>query len=142
MRRFLRAGQFPERVTPRRQATRVSKFRDYLEKRWAEGCHNATELWQEIKRQGYASCRSMVAQLVSTFRTPGTKYSRKGNHQSTQKAKRKPLSPRQAAMLLARRPEKLTEAEQQLVTRLEKCCPEAALLHSLLTAFSAVLRNK
>ena len=45
-------------------------------------------------------------------------------------------------MLLARHPEKLTDAEQQLIARIEKCCPEAALLHPLINDFSAVLRNK
>jgi transposase len=36
----------------------------------------------------------------------------------------------------------LTDAEQQLIARIEKCCPEAALLHPLINDFSAVLRNK
>jgi transposase len=142
VRRFLRSGQFPERATPRRKPPGVNKFRDYLEKRWAEGCHNATKLWREIRTQGYAGGRSMVAKLVSTFRTPNTQNNRKCNQQCMPKAKRKSLSPRQAAMLLARHPEKLTDAEQQLIARIEKCCPAAALLHPLINDFSAVLRNK
>jgi len=71
--RFLLAGQFPERAKPRRPGPRVNKFRDYLRQRWAEGCHHATKLWREIQSQGYVGGRSMVATLVSTFRTPGNK---------------------------------------------------------------------
>ena len=45
-------------------------------------------------------------------------------------------------MLLARRPEKLTDAEQKLVARIQTCCPEAAILQPIMSDFSAVLRNK
>ena len=95
-------GEFPERATPRRKAPRVNKFRGYLEKRWAEGCHNATTLYRELQINGSGGGRSMVARLVSTFRTPETQYHRKRNQQSAPKAKRRPLLPRQAAMLIAR----------------------------------------
>jgi transposase len=74
VRRFLRAGRFPERAAPHRKPARVSAFRDYLEQRWREGCHNATQLWREIQAQGYTGGRGMVASLVSNFRKPGTKY--------------------------------------------------------------------
>jgi DNA-binding NarL/FixJ family response regulator len=39
VRHWLRAGQFPERqITPRFSS--VDRWLSYLEKRWAEGCHN------------------------------------------------------------------------------------------------------
>jgi transposase len=140
--RFLRAGQFPERAKARRKGPRVNKFRDYLEKRWAEGCHNATKLWREIQLQGYLGGRSMVGTLVSSFRAPGTKHNRKLGGQIAPGVKCKPLSPRQAAMLIARNPEKLDDAEKQLMTRLEKGCPTVALLHPLVRSFSEVFRAK
>lgn len=126
----------------RRKAPQVDKFRGYLEKRWAEGCHNATKLWREIQSQGHTGCRSMVARLVSTFRAPTTKHGHSSEQQSTPRAKCKSLSPKQATMLLARRPEKLPDAEQKLVARIQTCCPEAAILQPIMSDFSAVLRNK
>ncbi len=102
IRRFLRAGQFPERAIPRRKPPRVNAFRDFLHRRWTEGCHNATRLWHEIQAKGYAGGRSMVASFVATFRRQGTKYFRPTT--SARQQKPKPPSPRQAAMLLARRP--------------------------------------
>jgi len=142
VRRFLRAGQFPERAKPRRPAPRVNKFRDYLQQRWQEGCHNATTLWHEIQTQGYVGGRSMVAILVSTFRTPGTKYHRQNTSPPASTSKRKLLSPRQAAMLLARSPEKLDEGEKQLISHLEKVCPTTGLLRELVRSFAEVLRQK
>jgi transposase len=140
--RFLRAGQFPERAKSRRQGPRVNKFRDYLQRRWVEGCHNATKLWREIQSQGYVGGRSMVATLVSTFRTPGTKYHRQHSRPPASKPKQRPLSPRQAAMLIARNPETLDDGEKQLIIRLEKDCPVVEFLRPLVRSFSEVLLGK
>jgi transposase len=140
--RFLRSETFPERATPRRKAPRVNKFRGYLEKRWAEGCHNATALYREVQTQGYVGGRSMVARLVSTFRTAETQYHPKRNRQSAPKTKQRQLSPRRAAMLIARPAEKLNDADKQLLRRLEQCCPGMPALHLLVTGFSAVFKNQ
>ena len=140
--RFLLAGQFPERAKPHRPGPHVNKFGDYLQKRWAEGCHNATKLWHEIQAQGYVGARGMVATFVSTFRTPGTKYHRQNSRPSASQPKEKPLSPRQVAMLMARKPEKLDDHQQQLISRLEKACPTLELLRPLVRSFSEVLLGK
>ena len=71
VRRWLRAGHFPERKQPIRKPSKVHDFADYLQRRWAEGCHNATKLFQEIRSQGYRGQRSMVAKFVSAWRNPG-----------------------------------------------------------------------
>ena len=42
-----------------------------------------------------------------------------------------PPSPRQATMLLARRPEKLKPDEKQLLAKLNDCCPEIPILYGL-----------
>jgi transposase len=134
IRRFLRAGQFPERAMPHRRPSDVNRFRDFLQRRWDEGCHNATELWHEIQAQGYAGGRSTMARFVCTLRTQGTKYFRKTV--APRQPKAKPPSPRQAAMLLARRPEKLKLSEQQLLAKLNQCCPEIPILYGLTQGFA------
>lgn len=68
VRRWLRAGQFPERKRAVRKAAKVQQFADYIQRRWAEGCHNATQLFQEIRSQGYRGQRGMVAHFVSRWR--------------------------------------------------------------------------
>ena len=140
IRRFLRAGQFPERARPHRKPPSVHAFQEYLTRRWAEGCHNATKLWREIQAQGYAGGRSTLARFVFTLRTKGTKYFRKTMAPCQPKAK--PPSPRQAAMLLARRPEKLRPDEQQLLARLNESCPEIPPLYALTQGFAEVFRHK
>lgn len=140
IRRFLRASQFPERATPRRRPPSITKFQEFLRRRWAEGCHNATKLWREIQGQGYTGGRSTMAKFIATLRIPGTTYFRATTTPRQKQAK--PPSPRQAAMLLARRPEKLKPDEKQLLAKLNECCPEIPVLYSLTQGFAAVFRAK
>jgi hypothetical protein len=64
-----------------------------------------------------------MAKFIATLRVPGTTYFR--TTAAPRQKQAKPPSPRQAAMLLARRPEKLKPAEQQLLAKLNECCPWA-----------------
>ncbi len=45
-------------------------------------------------------------------------------------------------MLLARRPEKLRPDEQQLLAKLNECCPEIPILYDLTQGFATVFREK
>ena len=76
IRRFLRAGRYPERAKPRRRPPGINKYEEFLRRRWGEGCHNATKLWHEIQGQGYTGGRSTMAKFIATLRVPGTTYFR------------------------------------------------------------------
>ena len=140
VRRFLRAGRFPERSAPKRRPPRVNAFQDYLQQRWNDGCHNATQLWREIQGRGYSGSRSMVAKLVSEFRTSGTQYFRERVVQP--EVKRRDLSPRQAAMLMARRPEDLSADQQRTLAKLTEASAEIATMRDLVGEFRALLRGR
>jgi DNA-binding CsgD family transcriptional regulator len=50
--RRYRSGSSPKaRRHPR--GSRLDPYQSYLVKRWNEGCHNATQLFREIKKQGF-----------------------------------------------------------------------------------------
>jgi transposase len=51
--RWQACGVFPERKQRRFPST-VDAFGDYLNKRYSEGCKNATQLWREIKHLGFS----------------------------------------------------------------------------------------
>lgn len=140
IRRFLRAGRYPERARPHRRPPGINRFQEFLLRRWGEGCHNATKLWHEIQVQGYTGGRSTMAKFIATLRVPGTTYFR--TTATPRQKQAKPPSPRQAAMLLARRPEKLKPAEKQLLAKLNECCPEIPTLYELTQGFATVFRGK
>jgi helix-turn-helix protein len=52
VRRYVRAKEFLERA-PWRRRSELDSFRGYLQKRWEEGCHNASQLCRELRRQGW-----------------------------------------------------------------------------------------
>jgi hypothetical protein len=57
VRRYRRAGAFPERAAAPARPTMLAPYEAYLRTRWTEGCHNAHQLWREIRGQGYAGRR-------------------------------------------------------------------------------------
>jgi transposase len=133
IRRWLRTGHFPERKRPVRKPAKVTDFADYLQKRWAEGCHNATKLFQEIRAQGYRGQRSMVAQFVSAWRKR-TPLSRSDHPQR--------FAPKHVAILTTKSPDRLTEEQGSLLNRLSVSCPVLPSMRALALEFREALSSK
>jgi transposase len=132
VRRWLRSGHFPERKEPVRKPAKVHEFSNYLKRRWDEGCHNATALFQEIRRQGYRGQRSMVAQFVSAWRKRG--------HLSRSDRPRR-IAPRHATVLATKSPDRLSDEQQLLFNRLSMGCPELRWMRTLALDFRAALTS-
>src|SRR6478609_11440547 len=130
VRRFLRADGFPERKAPRRAPPKVEQHAEYLQQRWNEGCHNATTLFQELRARGYKGGRSMVARHVSSWRKKFKSEQRKGP---------KRITPRQAAMLVCKPGDRMTEEQQNLYSQLLTNCPMLGLMRVLAEEFRGAL---
>ena len=61
VRTFVTAKSFPERAAKRQQASILDPYLPYLQQRWADGCTNASQLWREMKTNGYRGVRKQVA---------------------------------------------------------------------------------
>ncbi|HEX4707456.1 MAG TPA: ISL3 family transposase [Candidatus Angelobacter sp.] len=68
VRRLLKVKQLAP-PAPRRHRTRLEPFREYLQRRWSEGCHNASQLLRELREQGYAGHRSRVKEFLHPWRS-------------------------------------------------------------------------
>jgi transposase len=132
IRRWLRRGQFPERKPPHRKPPKVNHFADYLQKRWKEGCHNASRLYHEIQQQGYGGKRSMVARFVAGWRTSGKAASPKSPER---------IAPKHAAILVTRATEKMTDEQQLLLDRITIQCPDVIALRQLALGFRSALTS-
>jgi transposase len=137
VRRFLRAGVFPERARPRRRPAQLDNFQPYLRRRWGEGCHNATQLWREIKDKGYPGGRGMVAQFISKLRAKGTKYFRDSASRSKPT---KLISPKTIAMLLTKPQESLGPTDHATLSLLLQHCPEINELQQLGAHFKQAIQ--
>ncbi len=134
IRRWLRAGQFPERKSPSGRRQKVADFGDYLQQRWSEGCHNATRLFPEIRARGYKGCRVMVARLIAEWRATGNTLAKPIRPQR--------IAPKHAAILTARAPDKVTEEQQTLLNRLMINCPDIIRLRGFALSFRDALKSQ
>lgn len=60
VRRFQQAAEFPERGRWRRAPSMLDPYLSHLQARWTSGCHNASQLWREVRALGYPGTRKQV----------------------------------------------------------------------------------
>jgi transposase len=131
VRRFLHSGRFPERAQ-RAARTALAPFQPYLEKRWSEGCHNAAQLWRELRQQGYRGQRTRVKEFVRTWRSPSS---------SSRKIKKLP-STRQLAFWLTKPPERRNDREQAWVQVFTDVHPQIARAEHLAMTFRELFHDR
>lgn len=133
VRRWLRAGRFPERKSPAGRRSHVREFHDYLERRWKEGCHNATRLFQEIRAQGYRGYRQMVAFHVSAWRhtSPPTSGRKKPER----------IAPKHAAILACKPSDRLSDQQKILLEQVSANCPTLQSLRALALEFQDAIAS-
>ena len=66
VKRWLRAGHAPTWRKPPRPKL-IDRYEEHLERRWREGCHNAAQLWRELRDQGFTG-KSGTVRLWATRR--------------------------------------------------------------------------
>jgi len=92
---------------------KVVPYADYLLERLAEGCTNQTQLWREIRKQGFTGDRSLVSLWI---RQRGLSAA-----QRRPKERRAPmLRPKPLSWLIFRRDDDLTDEEREVWSWLTK----------------------
>jgi transposase len=130
IRRYLRAGAFPEMAT-RRRATGVDRWLPYLEQRWAEGCHNAAQLWREIREQGFRGCQTTIRQWMARLRGPALP----GRRRKDSLRRQVPPSPRQTTWLLLHKDSPRSPEQQPYGEALLRRSPDLARITELAHRF-------
>ena len=87
--RYLKMKQPPERTRihqPRQPL--IDPYKDYLVKRWNEGCRNAQQVYREIKEQGYTGSDQPIVRFFAQFRNKNDarKFKQVDLHQTPVKA--------------------------------------------------------
>lgn len=133
VRRFLRTGEFLERA-PRQQRSELDSFREYLEKRWGEGCHNASQLCRELRNRGYNGQRSRVKEYVQPWRAKASPVQ--------SKPRRTLPNVRLVAFWLAKAPAQRNSNEQQWVQAVTNAHPQVAAAEHLAQQFRQVFKDR
>ncbi len=143
VRRYALADVFPERAPHRRTLSQLLPYSDYLERRWAEGCHNGVALWKEVQAQGYPGSRRMVAQWVCQRRVEPAPRSQ--GHETTVPLSTAPVrkaSSRRLAWLLLQDPTTLTPPERTALTTLGERSPTVTTALALIRSFAEMIRTQ
>ena len=134
VKRWLRRGSVPTWRKPRR-ASILDAHRGYLERRWREGCRNASALWRELRARGFAGRPGVVGKWAA------------GARRQEEAAGRRPCSPRipsgrRIARLLTTPPEGLGPDDRRLLELVRVAAPELAEAGELAVAFARMVRDK
>ena len=109
-----------------------------LERRWHEGCRNASRLWRELRLQGFAGSCGPVARWVARQRREDPPP----QAAEVQRAATWPVpSSRRCARLLTMAPDKLDAQEAVFLGHLAEMAPDLARAGALATGFAALVRN-
>jgi transposase len=143
VRRYIRATTLPEMSQRRNRPNILDPYEPYLKKRWAEGCHNGTQLYGEIQVQGYSGSRSLLGRWVAQMRqqNPPSPQTNKASPKSKPKTCR-PWSARYAVWLLMAEPEELSIDKKAALERMLAVSPAVQTAYSFGQAFLRIVRQR
>jgi transposase len=143
VRKYIQMDAFPEMKQRQRAPGQLAPFQAYLERRWREGCHNATQLWREIKEQGFGGACSAVKHLISAWRAklPPEERRRSGRNPKGEVDGRAP-APRAVVWWLLGTKEKLTVEQAAFLERLKEKCPKVEIAQILALEFFEMARER
>jgi transposase len=109
-----------------------------LDRRWSEGCRNATQLWRELCEQGFTGSRGPVARWVALRRREDPPP----QAGEVQRAAAWPApSSRRCARLLTTPADELAAPEGVFLAHLAEMAPGLERAGKLATSFAALIRN-
>ncbi len=146
--RWLQAGSFPERASAPRRPSRLDPYEPYLHERWTAGCHNALQLWRELRTMGFPGAASSVRRSVARWRPKAGRRGPPARQRLAQTATPPPpaptrvRSPRQARWLLLRPVADLRAEEQLYRQHLLEADRELQFAHDMVEAFGQLVRGR
>ena len=69
VRRWLAHGSFPEARQRRRRPSLIDPYERYVIQRLQQGCQNGSQLYRELRAQGYQGSRKAMYNYLATLRT-------------------------------------------------------------------------
>lgn len=148
VRKYLEAESCPfypeNRVTP----GKVTAYEAYLERRWQEGCYNATQLWREITKMGFNGSRVAVSRWATKQRRllpeSGSRFPTATTLPQPKKRHKRlgPWTPARAAWLLLKSEETLTDKEKRTLERMFAADQTVATAHCFVQQFTHMIRQR
>jgi transposase len=148
VRRYAKAGSFPERAARRPGPSMIDPHLAHLEARHAAGCENALALWRELRERGFPGTHRQVSRWVQQRRRTPAKTGPRCERRQDQAAEL-PVTgptaaalppPKQLAWLLVKQPAALDADETAALACIGRD-PEAAEVAGLVRRFVDLVRR-
>jgi hypothetical protein len=141
VRTWVRLEELPERNRMEPRVGMAAFYREYLTRRWAEGCQSVRLLMAEIETLGYVGSYAGLARLLAPWRLHGLPVCRpQPAGAPVASVFTRHVSPQIAAALLGQPRPLLTERQAQTVDALKAHCPGYTTMRRLVLSFRTILR--
>jgi transposase len=136
VRQYLRMGVLP-RVHLSGRQRQLDPYARYLSQRWQEGCHNAAQLWRELRERGFSGSDTRVRQWIRQYHRPDKKGIAAARTAT-------PLipSPRQTTWILLHGRRPADEQTKAWIEEFRQRVPEIDRASCLANEFILLLREK
>jgi len=136
VRQYLRAGVLP-RAYPSSRQRQLDPYARYLSQRWQEGCHNAAQLWRELRERGFPGSDTRVRQWMRQYHRPDKK-----SIAAVRAITLLVPSPRQTTWILLDGPRPADEKTKAWIEAFRQRVPEIDRVTQLAHQFVVLLREK
>jgi transposase len=136
VRQYIRIGMV-SRALPSGQRRQLDPYAGYLAQRWQEGCHNAAQLWRELRERGFDGSSRRVRQWVRQYHRPD----RKSGPPPRTVTNLLP-SPRQTTWILLNGPRPADDQTKAWIEQFRQQIPEIQQTVQLATEFIVLLRER
>jgi transposase len=129
---------FPEAERRRKRSSRFDSYASYVLSRWEQGCQNGSQIYREIKEQGYTGTERQMYRFLVPLRR-NQRIIQKG---TVPQAPLQDFSAKDAVWLFVRDPAKLDEKEQATLTAICQASETAKTTYQLVQEFRHMLHHR
>ena len=144
---YLKMTEPPARTRIHRQyKPLIDPYKEYLVKRWNDGCRNAQLVYREIKEQGYTGSDQPVVRFFAQFREKKDMRKFKqvdpSNETPVKAVPRRPPTASQVAHWITFKEEQRLDWQQQYLTQLCEADPQIREAYELIEDFTTMLQER
>ncbi len=145
VRKYIEAETCPMYPEDVKRPSKLAPYVGYIQQRWEAGCHNASQIWRELRDQGFDGSRGLVACWVSKQRAKDPSsfaLPLSPDSESAPNPEVVPWSSSRASWLLVSAEDELTEEDKQALERMKQADEKVAQAYHLGQHFTKMVRER
>jgi len=150
IRKYIEAETCPMYPEGVKRGSKLDPYMSYIQQRWEAGCHNATQIWRELRELGFHGSRGLVAswaanertKLPLSFSTTPSSDCESPSDKSATNREVVPWSPSRASWLLVKQEGELTDDDKEALERMKQADEEVAEAYILGQRFAGMVRER